>query len=96
MFYKTPPELKGVEDAIQAAGQQIALTSTGNHTPGFMQELMAKAAQEMQQTRDRMVSQGRHAELKKFMKHVLYVGGYMDNGAFNHTFRPFVLEHLAP
>jgi hypothetical protein len=92
LFYSVPPDLKGVESIILAAGQQISLRSKGASIPGLANELMTEAADQMQQIRERLSSEGRLDELKRFRKHLLKVGGYMDNGPFNHIYRPFVCE----
>jgi hypothetical protein len=95
LFYKTPEDLKQVETLVLAAGQQMALMGKGYGNPGLLDELAAEATAAATAARDRLMAEGRDKDLKAFRKHLLSVGGYMDNAPYNQLFMPFVNQSLA-
>lgn len=95
LFYKTPPDLEPTYSAIMAAAQEIATRASGYGTPGYLeQELLPRAETAMQESRARLLAEGRDKDLKAFRKHVLSVGRFMDNGPYNRVFYPLVKENL--
>jgi hypothetical protein len=95
LFYKTPPELESTFRAVMGLAGEIAIRGKGHGTPGYLeQELLPRAIAETQAARTRLLAAGRAQDLKRFRKHLLSVGGFMDNGPYNRMFLPFVNEHL--
>jgi hypothetical protein len=94
IFYKTPSDLVHLETLVGAAGQEMALVPRGYANPDVLNDLTSLAAEEAAIQRGRLIAEGREKDLKAFRKHLLYVGGYMDNGPFNQLYAPFVRDHL--
>ncbi len=95
LFYKTPPDLRPTQEAVMAAAQEIAIRGKGYGTPGFLEEeLLPRALDAMHKTRTELLASGREKDLKAFRKHLLGVGGFMDNGPYNKVFAPLVRDNL--
>jgi hypothetical protein len=93
LFYKVPQDLKSLESLIMAMGQEIASRGKGYGTPGLLeQEYIPEVSRQWSENRVRLTNEGREGELAGLRKHVLKVGTFMDNAAYNRGFRPIVLE----
>ncbi len=93
LFYRTPTDLKDLENCMMALAQEIAIRGKGYGTPGFLEEeLQPTVIRSWTEARERLAAEGRSDDLKRLRKSVLKTGTFMDNGPYNHVFRPLILE----
>jgi hypothetical protein len=93
LFYKVPEDLKTLDSLIAGMAQEVAIRGKGYGTPGFLEEHYIPEIQRgWAEARARLSATGRDADMKALRKHALKVAGFMDNGPYNHVFRPTILQ----
>jgi hypothetical protein len=94
--FQAAPRVHRLDSAISSGSTQVTLMATGNQTLGLPAELQEGVGDEVPQTRNRLRAEGREAGLRRFVTHVLRVGGFTGDGPYDHPFRPLVGGHAQP